>query len=412
MNSLYHDYPITNSEDDLLERVTLVMPIRRVLHESIASGKSTVMGITGPWGSGKSSFKNLLLAEYRECAELHLLEFDPWQFDNAESMQQCLFREIESFSVENNLEAVARYVKNYGKLLATVAKIISEKGGQVAETVLEMIPTSEKKLTIERSKRELAAELEKLTKPILVVIDEIDRMDADEIRSLFKCVKANFNLPNIHFVLLYDQEKVQASLAKSYVEGERFLEKIVTFSYALPIVNRHRVGQLLFKELKRVIEGKYSPEYLDLLQKVITTAISPALDSIRTMSRFLNSFRVVWNSQSDDLDLIDALLLHTIKFFYPDIFILLPGLAGWFSTNFSFAAIGSTQNWTDHPKARENKEFIEAIDKCPQKSLVLECLFWMFPRVVWFEAIPNGGRDENKKFGLRICDPESFSLFF
>ena len=53
--------------------------------------------------------------------------------------------------------------------------------------------TERNKRTLEEIKAELAQNLLRLEKPLLVIIDDVDRLSADEIKVLFQLVKANLN---------------------------------------------------------------------------------------------------------------------------------------------------------------------------------------------------------------------------
>lgn len=76
--------------------------------------------------------------------------------------------------------------------------------------------------------------LRELKKPLIVFVDDIDRLEPDEIRMLLRQVKANANLPNIVFVLLFQPSIVEQALDPiSDGNGRAFLEKIVQTNFDL-----------------------------------------------------------------------------------------------------------------------------------------------------------------------------------
>jgi predicted KAP-like P-loop ATPase len=89
------DRPITSAQEDLLGRTSFA--------ESLASGisgwkgnDSLVVSLHGPWGSGKSSIKNMVLEALRRSDKVSpiILEFNPWQWAGHEELARAFFHEV------------------------------------------------------------------------------------------------------------------------------------------------------------------------------------------------------------------------------------------------------------------------------------------------------------------------------
>lgn len=83
---------------------------------------------------------------------------------------------------------------------------------------------------------------------VLVVIDNIDRLKAEEIRPLLSMVKAVGNLPNISYLLAYDRHVLDDALEDRRAEDRempRFLEKIVQLDLDMPRVTGERLLEAL-----------------------------------------------------------------------------------------------------------------------------------------------------------------------
>jgi len=81
---------------------------------------------------------------------------------------------------------------------------------------------------LEEQKRELAGLLTRLPQPLLVVIDDIDRLTTEEILQVFQLVKANADFPRLIYLLLFEREVVAKALNQiSGDKGTEFLEKII-----------------------------------------------------------------------------------------------------------------------------------------------------------------------------------------
>jgi len=79
-NARSPDRAISDSLSDTLGRETFVSRLRGALINS-ETGRSTgiIIGLTGEWGSGKSSILNLLAKDIRKHHDYALIvRFDPW----------------------------------------------------------------------------------------------------------------------------------------------------------------------------------------------------------------------------------------------------------------------------------------------------------------------------------------------
>ncbi len=54
--------------------------------------------------------------------------------------------------------------------------------------------------------------LSQLDKPIVIVLDDIDRLSTNEIREVFKLVRLTASFPNIIYVLAFDRLRVELAL--------------------------------------------------------------------------------------------------------------------------------------------------------------------------------------------------------
>jgi predicted KAP-like P-loop ATPase len=75
----------------------------------------------------------------------------------------------------------------------SIAKML-EKGKNLVQARKESYENQEKSL--EQMRRELREEFKNLSAPIVVVVDDIDRLTEDEINLVFRLVKANADFPN------------------------------------------------------------------------------------------------------------------------------------------------------------------------------------------------------------------------
>src|ERR1700726_3678707 len=81
-NKISSDDPIASSEEDALGRTRAARSFaEHVL--SLDASKGVVVGVLGPWGSGKTSFVNLA-RHHLEGTGVPILDFNPWMFSGAQ----------------------------------------------------------------------------------------------------------------------------------------------------------------------------------------------------------------------------------------------------------------------------------------------------------------------------------------
>jgi predicted KAP-like P-loop ATPase len=83
------DNPIQTKEKDLLHRYPLAHRIAGMIRD-FKDIDSLVIGIEGEWGSGKTSFINLILEDLRSTNAL-LITFNPWNFSDQNELIKDFF---------------------------------------------------------------------------------------------------------------------------------------------------------------------------------------------------------------------------------------------------------------------------------------------------------------------------------
>jgi predicted KAP-like P-loop ATPase len=74
-----------------------------------------------------------------------------------------------------------------------------------------------------------------MDRPIVVVIDDIDRLPPEEVRTIFQVVKAIGDFERVGYLLAYDPEPVAKALSfNNTYDGRLYIEKIIQSSYSLP----------------------------------------------------------------------------------------------------------------------------------------------------------------------------------
>lgn len=324
------DNPITSAKDDALER----LPMAEVLASEIRlldASEGYVVGILGPWGSGKTSLINLVKSELAKSPAIPVLEFNPWMFSGADELVQSFFFEISAQLRErkDRLAAIAVDIEAYADVVAPLRYlpvigvwIERVRGGSKALKQL----AERRRGGLTGTRRKVVEKLKALDQPIVVVVDDIDRLRTQEIRDIFKLVRLTANFPNVIYLLAFDRERVEQALTEDHFPGREYLEKILQLTYDVPAIADDVMWPVLTKELDRVLEaiatkGPWQPErWPDIGAEIVW----PLVKNMRDVRRYIAAVHATVRGIGDHVALVDVLALEAVRVFLPDVFRLLP----------------------------------------------------------------------------------------
>src|SRR5437016_1539010 len=212
--------PIERASEDALGRMNFVRRLADALiDKSTTKSRGIAIGVTGAWGSGKSSVLNLLRQHTKETYPRALVvSFDPWLVSGRNDLISEFLRElIRTINADPQasaqLKKIGATIAKYGEYVAPVAAtwmpllgpVIKAGGGLIKEAV-----KSDESLTGLKSR--LMKELAAIDVPIIVLIDELDRVEDEEIRTVAQLVRSVADFPGISYVLAYDSKRVIQTL--------------------------------------------------------------------------------------------------------------------------------------------------------------------------------------------------------
>lgn len=193
------DDPIEHAEQDTLGREPFARQVAKILDEAAGSSSSIVVGLTGPWGSGKSSTVNLTL-DMLSLDTGQIRKVNPWGLSGADAVVAEVLVSIAS-GLPGRRAAKAR--KALGKYTAVASPLLSliPTAGGIASGVADAAAarlSGDATLNEQADKRRTA--LLALKQPVLVVVDDVDRLQPAELMALFKAVRLLGRLPYVHYL--------------------------------------------------------------------------------------------------------------------------------------------------------------------------------------------------------------------
>ena len=273
------DDPINSLEGDLLGRGKFVLSIAQsICGNSIKNG--FVIGLNGKWGEGKSSVMNMVeqVLTYPDLTSLNLKEkglkekiiafekkksrekisiikFSPWYFNSQDELIEQFFysiqeelikiiphefknrvRELFSLYVKSQLSfSIEPEIKIFGLSFRT--KIFSKKKHSPIDKKGEIIAFLKENNTRQK---------------ILIIIDDIDRLEKKDILLVLKLVKLCSNFPNFVFLLSYDKEELSRLIED---ENSQYLEKIVQQQISLPMPEHKDLENFVIEYMKKCFKN-------------------------------------------------------------------------------------------------------------------------------------------------------------
>ncbi len=416
------DAPIKTKKDDLLGRARFSEFLGKALLEW-KSEDGIVIGLYGKWGSGKSSVINLAIEyietetkkkKYAKKDRPIIIRFNPWNFTEQNQLITIFFTElakaIKYYDAGGDAKKVGQQLITYSKFFSVLslvpgldpyAKVVGNVFKQVGITTKEWGELKTKNL--EQYKEELDKTITKLGRKIIVVIDDIDRLNEKEIKQIFQLVKQNANFPNTMYFLSLDQEKA----LKQIDEKDEFLEKIIQVNFHVPAVEDVRLQKILFDELDKILKpfpdelwdvSRWSSVYHDSYKSLFT--------SVRNVKRYINSLQFNISINADEVNPLDFFILEALRVFFPTFY---EGIA---SNKELFVGRFFMDNERDREGRKKQFEKLFELLEEKDRGIVRALIFEIFPQVASVYRNQTEREGENWFKEKRVCSEKRFGNYF
>ena len=242
----YSDKPILSKKEDFLKRKYFAELVAKSL-ENLNSQDTFTIGLYGQWGTGKTSLVNMILEEIKENEKVVIVRFEPWNFSSTNQLLEQFFVHLANqfhWTKDKTLKEVGNALERYSdafdfaKVIPHVGGAISFLGKRISKGIGKRIQNNLDKNDIMCQKEKVVQLLKGQNKRILVVIDDIDRLNNEQIRQVFQLITSVAKFPNMIYLLVFDKEIVVKALEKIQEgSGEEYLEKIIQ----MPIQERAKI---------------------------------------------------------------------------------------------------------------------------------------------------------------------------
>lgn len=233
------------------------------------------VGISSGWGTGKTTF----LKHIEEIGkdDFEITKFYPWDCGSPEKINQELFLILASKL--DKAGGARRQMLAYATMLADIAEV------PYREKIKGIVGTLDTQSTLKGQVKKL---LKKETKKHLVLVDDIDRLDSDELFEVLRLVRVTANFPNIIFIVTYDREHILEMLrAKNIDNAELYIKKIFHIEVALPEFEPYALPQMLYEEIRRMTTDE------EILNQIWNSVFWINPNNEYGITRYIRNFRDV-----------------------------------------------------------------------------------------------------------------------
>ena len=415
--SMESDQPIQKADEDRFGRSDFAKRIAQVIAKRTDSS-SIVIGIHAPWGEGKTSVLNMIIEELDRHENIEYLRFNPWRFPDEAQLLKHFFNilaEKIDASIITKGEKISGFIRKYADGLAPLSAL-GINAAEAVKAATGAIPEAD----IEELKRRVEAALLAAQKRIVIIMDDIDRLDKEEVQAVFKLVKLSADFPQTAYILSFDEQMVAAALAEKYGGfGRNFLEKIIQVSLPLPPASPQALMSLTIEGIKIALtlaEIELSEEQHYKFTSKFDKAFRSRLGTPRLSKRLANALTFALPLVKGEVDPLDLIFIEAIRAFYPDLYSSI--------RENEEVYLGTILDWVhgDEAKNKAKQEAAAIIEATlgslsdRHKNSVKEVLQELFPQTGVYGLFRYGSHspetESNWNKGKRVASKKYFMRYF
>lgn len=315
------DAPIDDPDGDRFNR----QPFAQRIADTIAARKdpsSIVIGIYGAWGQGKTTVLNFIAKALDAKEAVTCLRYNPWRFATEEQMLIGFFDDLAQ-SIDAPLRSIVeKFAQSIGRREALAGAV----GGRAQAAVRAAAGMGN--VSLERLRQRLeGALIEKKTR-IVVLIDDIDRLDRSEIQAVFRLVKLTADFKNVAYVLAFDHDLVARALGERYGDGgaaagAQFLQKIIQVPLDLPSPDRMSLLNYAVACINEAVATsgvRLTKEQDEEYTRVLLRGIECRLRTPRMCKRYANALAFALPILKEEVNPVDLMAVEALRTLYPELY--------------------------------------------------------------------------------------------
>lgn len=285
-----------------------------------------VMAINNEWGTGKTTFVKMWRAKLKQ-EEFETVYFNAWENDFDRNALAAILGELKTLTEDGHQELFENVLKKSAVIAAKVVPLafkamvkhytgedLGDLAQAAAEGYIENIEEDVKEYA--KKKKGVKAFKDKLTefveatcgdKPLVFIVDELDRCRPDYAVEVLEQIKHFFSIPKIVFALSIDKVQLANAIRGYYgsdkIEGEEYLRRFIDIEYSIPAPDTRLFCTYIFSyfDYEQYFQGArkdvavFMTDYEDLIE--FSVALFNAKNtSLRQQEKILAHARVAMDA--------------------------------------------------------------------------------------------------------------------
>ena len=320
----FTDIPISDPKLDKFKRYSFAQRVA----ETIAlrcDPTSIVIGIYGVWGGGKSTVLNFIEKELEKKDDVICVKFNPWRFEDEIHLLQDFFKIL----ADELGKSISSPNEKIGELLKDYAAILSFTIGDIVQLSPSEVGKSHSSVELSELKKRIEMFLKNERKHIVILIDDIDRLDKKEIQTIFKLVKLSADFDYTTYVLAFDEKMVSEAVGEKYGSGNEeagrsFIEKIVQVPLNLPKADIISLRKICFENIFEILNKAKidltEEQSQEFFGNLFISCLETRLKTPRAAKRYGNALYFSLRLLKGEVNPVDLMLIEGMRIYYPKLY--------------------------------------------------------------------------------------------
>lgn len=275
------DEPIDSIEQDLLGRTKFIEDLSQQI-QAAKFTNSFVFGLYGYWGEGKTSIINLLVKEFQKNDKFLVINFVPWHFKDSEAILSAFYKQVEAIFSKNYI--LPKLKSNFMKFHEIISNGFVRYGLKfnICGLNLEFSPKESNNIdTFDNISESIQACISTSNRKLLIIIDDIDRLQTDQILLIFKLVCSNTRFQNTIFLLSMDHNATEKNINDQVGGlGREYIAKIVQQPIVLPKIEKSYLDKFLWLSDHSIPQNRISDILNNSVNNVNSISTSGIIENI------------------------------------------------------------------------------------------------------------------------------------
>lgn len=388
---------------DLFGRDNIIKQLAEAMrHQTV--DHSYVIGLTGVWGSGKSTILNLAKDKNaKEEADIIDLinesDFDLWLFDSKEELIKEMYNcFLSGLGIKYRSALTNKLINSASKLLA----------GVTTNGVQDLFLDTDSYQDVYKLRNRLTDYIKSTGKHYVMSIENLDRAKDEQIVLLLKLIISIFDIPNVTFVLLYDRDRLKEVFKNQRISNLTFAEKVINQEIQIPEAIDSNVCQTCLNNLLSSygIDLTSQQEIKDM--QLVNETIISNMTNVRDLKRIINSvYTILANRDTLRLYIPQVIAIQYLHFKDPKIYEEIRQNKKMLARTQSFLTL-----YNSNFSAQEKKKIDRFI--CDKDENWVNLLEMMFPVITYAESntITTTFYDHESRKETRINSTQYFDCYF